>query len=387
MHLGGAERSLIGLLDAFDYEAYEVSLFLYRHEGELLDLIPDQVRVLPQNDRYTHFDTPIVRELFSRHFLFGLSRLFAKIGVFAQRILFRKELDVWATMQATSRSLQWLLPKLEGDYDLAISFLGIPDVLLNRVSARKKAAWNHTDYTRLRPFKAYDRALYRQLDWIVSVSENCTAQFLSVYPEFQEKAITIENILSSRLLTDSLGNEIPEWPGASSWKLLSIGRFSEAKNFDNVPAICRMIREQGPDANWYLIGYGGDEPLIRQKIREYRMDGHVFLLGKKNNPYPYIKACDVYVQPSRYEGKSVAVREAQILGKPVVITAYETSGSQLEDGFDGLIVPMDNRGCAEGIVRLLRDPQKMREVAEHTGARDYTNAEEIEKLYRMMEQE
>lgn len=387
MHLGGAERSLIGLLDAFDYEAYEVSLFLYRHEGELLDLIPDQVRVLPQNDRYTHFDTPIVRELFSRHFLFGLSRLFAKIGVFAQRILFRKELDVWATMQATSRSLQWLLPKLEGDYDLAISFLGIPDVLLNRVSARKKAAWNHTDYTRLRPFKAYDRALYSQLDWIVSVSENCTAQFLSVYPEFQEKAITIENILSSRLLTDSLGNEIPEWPGASSWKLLSIGRFSEAKNFDNVPAICRMIREQGPDANWYLIGYGGDEPLIRQKIREYRMDGHVFLLGKKNNPYPYIKACDVYVQPSRYEGKSVAVREAQILGKPVVITAYETSGSQLEDGFDGLIVPMDNRGCAEGIVRLLRDPQKMREVAEHTGARDYTNAEEIEKLYRMMEQE
>ena len=100
-----------------------------------------------------------------------------------------------------------------------------------------------------------------------------------------------------------------------------------------------MIRA-GLDVYWYIIGFGADEQLIRRKIAECGMDGRVVLLGKKENPYPYIVACDLYVQPSRYEGKCVAVREAQMLGKPVVITNYATSASQLEDGVDGVIVPM-----------------------------------------------
>ena len=95
--------------------------------------------------------------------------------------------------------------------------------------------------------------------------------------------------------------------------------------------------------------------------------------------------CDLYVQPSLLEGKSVAVREAQMLGKPVVITDYATSSSQLEDGVDGVIVPMDNEGCAAGIAALLRDPEKMRQLSETCKARDYSNAQEVEKLYKLME--
>ena len=109
------------------------------------------------------------------------------------------------------------------------------------------------------------------------------------------------------------------------------------------------------------------------------------ILGKKDNPYPYIAACDLYVQPSRYEGKAVTVREAQMLGKPVVITNYATSASQLEDGVDGIVVPMDNEGCAEGIAALLRSPEKMAQLAENCRERDYSNAQEIEKIYSMME--
>ena len=115
------------------------------------------------------------------------------------------------------------------------------------------------------------------------------------------------------------------------------------------------------------------------------MEDRVILLGKKENPYPYIKTCDLYVQPSRYEGKAVTVREAQMLGKPVVITRYATSASQLEDGVDGVIVPMDNEGCAAGIAALLRNPEKMRQLSENCKARDYSNAQEVEKLYKLME--
>ena len=115
------------------------------------------------------------------------------------------------------------------------------------------------------------------------------------------------------------------------------------------------------------------------------MQEHVVILGKRSNPYPYIKACDLYVQPSRYEGKCVTVREAQMLGKPVVITNYATAPSQLEDGVDGVVVPMDNAGCAEGIAQLLRDPQRMDMLSRNCLARDYSNAAEVEKLYKLME--
>ena len=167
--------------------------------------------------------------------------------------------------------------------------------------------------------------------------------------------------------------------------ILSVGRFCDAKNFDNVPDICRRLVADGLDVTWYLIGYGGDEPLIRQKIAKAGMQDRVIILGKKDNPYPYMRACGLYVQPSRYEGKAVTVREAQLLGKPVVITDYVTSGSQLEDGVDGLIVPMDNAGCAAGIAALLRDPARMQRLSENCAKRDYTNGAEVEKIYALME--
>ena len=112
------------------------------------------------------------------------------------------------------------------------------------------------------------------------------------------------------------------------------------------------------------------------------MQEHVIMLGKKENPYPYLKACDIYVQPSRYEGKCVSVIEAQMLHKPVIITNYATSKSQLEDGVDGVIVPMENEKCAEGICRVIKDKELQKTLIENTKKRDYTNAEMVEKLYQ-----
>lgn len=167
-------------------------------------------------------------------------------------------------------------------------------------------------------------------------------------------------------------------------KLLSIGRFCEAKNYDNVPDITRRIIESGCNIKWYIIGYGGDEELIRQKITEAGMQDHVIILGKRTNPYPYIKACDIYVQPSRYEGKSVTVREAQMLCKPVVVTNYPTASSQIQDGVDGVIVPMDNEGCAKGLAEFILDTEKQNKIIDYLKAHDYGNVDEVEKIYRIL---
>ena len=228
--------------------------------------------------------------------------------------------------------------------------------------------------------------IWSAYDHIVSISPDVTKTFLQVFPSLEDKIVEIENILSSEFVRKradetNVDSEMPKEKGRAN--LLSVGRFTDAKNYDNVPDICRLVREQGVDVRWYIIGYG-EEALIRQKIHEAGMEEFVILLGKRTNPYPYMKACDVYAQPSRYEGKSVTVREAQMLCKPVVITNYATAKSQIKDGVDGVIVSKDNEGCASGIADFIRNNQLQNEIINYLHDHDYGNVEEVEKVYRMI---
>lgn len=385
MFIGGAERSLLGLLEAIDYTQYDVSLFLYRHEGEFLAYIPDQVNLLPPMKEYGTFDVPIRSLLFSRRWRFGLARLISKAALKTHCLISGEKKGVWMSMQYTARYLLPLLPEIPGEYDLGVMFLGVADPLIHKVKAQNKVAWCHTDYDTLYPNKEMDCKTYEAVDHVVFVSDACRQKMARFYPALLDKTQVIENVLGERLLLQQAEVSVNDMPRLDDgYILLSIGRFSNAKNFDNVPGICKSLLRAGLDVKWYIIGYGGDEPLIRQRIAEAHMEDHVILLGKKENPYPYIKACDLYVQPSRYEGKCVTVREAQMLGKPVVITRYATSASQLENGVDGVIVPMDNEGCAEGIATLLRDPERMTQLSRACQGRDYSNRQEIDKLYLMM---
>ena len=385
MFIGGAERSLLGLLEAIDYTQYDVSLFLYRHEGEFLAYIPDQVNLLPPMKEYGTFDVPIRSLLFSRRWRFGLARLISKVALKTHCLISGEKKGVWMSMQYTARYLLPLLPEIPGEYDLGVMFLGVADPLIHKVKAKKKVTWCHTDYDTLYPNKGMDRKTYEAVDHVVFVSDACREKMTRFYPALTDKTRVIENILGEKLLLQQAEVPVKDMPHLDDgYRLLSIGRFSEAKNFDNVPNICKSLLDAGLHVKWYLIGYGGDEELIRQKILEAGMEEHVILLGKKENPYPYIKACDLYVQPSRSEGKCVTVREAQTLGKPVVITRYATSASQLEEGVDGVIVPIDNEGCAAGIADLLRDPARMERLSQTCKSRDYSNRQEVEKLYLMM---
>lgn len=386
MHIGGAERSLIGLLSAIDYTKYEVDLLLYRHEGEFLPFLPKKVRLLPYMPQYDTLDQPIKKLLCGKRFLFGLARLFAKVKT---RLYCKKhhiQKTVWVSLQNNTRCVLPLLPKIKGEYDIAIGFLGIHDILVKKVTAKTKLGWIHTDYSKLSPNPKMDMQVYDQLDYIVNVSPECTNLFLKQYPQYDMKAVTVENILSPDFIRRQAALEdaadILDSPDGCK-TICSVGRFTSEKNFDNVPAICKLMLEKGCCVRWYIIGYGTDGRLIEEKIRQYGMERHVILLGKKVNPYPYIKCCDLYVQPSRAEGKAVTVREAQILCRPVAITNFATAKSQLNDGVDGVIVPMDNEGCAQALAGLLSDTKRMRAFSENCARTDYSNRSEIEKIYRL----
>lgn len=375
MELGGIERSLIGLLDAIDYSQYDVDLLLYAHHGPLLDQINNNVNILPEVKELAYLRESFLTKLKNGCYYSAILRVFDEIK---SKFTYVNQDRTWA------RIMDKYVPKLSKKYDLALSFFLPFDLLKLKVDSNKKLGWVHTDYNGDNSNRNELLREYERIDYIAAVSDSCANSFKNIFPMLSSKVITIENILSKSNIQSMAEETIHDIFPNNSINLLSIGRFSDAKNFDNVPEICKKIIEKGLNIKWYIIGYGSDEQLIRDKIAEFNMEDNVIVLGKKENPYPYIKACDAYIQPSRYEGKSVAVREAQILEKPVIITNYATAYSQLKDGYDGIIVPMDNDGCAEGIYKVLTDKKLMEQLSFNCSKNDYTNSKEIEKIYKLI---
>lgn len=390
MELGGAERALLGLLNALDTSRVEVDLFINQHTGEFMPLIPEKIHLLPEKRGYNAIERPMKQILLEGQLGVLCGRLKAKrlhASYHASLTGDAERMDS-SGFQYVADAVQPFLPSLEylGEYDLAISFITPHNIVLNKVKAKKKIAWIHTDYSTIHVNVEKELPVWGGYDHIMSISPDCTRSFLKTFPSLKEKIIEIENILSPdfvRAQADLL--DVTDEMPSTGIRLLSVGRYTHAKNYDNVPDIARRIVEAGcPDLRWYIIGFGSDEALIRQKIAETGMQDHVILLGKKENPYPYIKACDIYVQPSRYEGKSVTVREAQVLCRPVVVTDYPTAKSQISDGIDGVIVPIDNDACASGIVNVIKDKELQNTVSNYLATHDYGNEDEVEKIYRLL---
>ena len=424
LEIGGAERSLIGLLNALDYTKYEVDLFVHAHRGEFMRLIPKQVNLLPEIGAYAAIEKPMVEALKEGHFGVVAARLLAKLQ-YGKYVKKRHPKEGSAIFQYVADCVTPVLPSLKkyGKYDIAISFLTPHNIVRDKVLAKKKLAWIHTDYSTIDVDVEKELPVWASYNKIFAVSEGVKDTFLKTFPTLSNKVDVFENILSESFIREqakaSIDNSqltIHNSDEALNSKLLtlnllSVGRFTEAKNFDNVPDICKRINVQCSMLNyranrtesqvslnsaevppiitegnvqfkvrWFLIGYGGDEPLIRKRIEEAGMQDYCIILGKKENPYPYMAACDVYVQPSRFEGKAVTVREAQILCKPVIIADYTTAHSQVQDGIDGIIIPQSNAEMANAIVTFLQNKQKQQELVTYLKNHRYGNEDEVTKL-------
>lgn len=387
MELGGAEMALLGLLGALDPGRVDVDLFIYSHQGPLMDYIPGHVNLLPEKGPYSVIERPMGEALRRGHLGVVSGRLLAKWRYRNFRKKHPADGDDGAIMQYVGNCVTPVLPKInpEVEYDLCISFLTPHNIGRDKVRAKKRLAWIHTDYSTVSINPDLELPVWNSYDYIASISPEVTRSFLTVFPSLAAKIVDIENMLSSAFVLGRAEEKDVSRELTGDINLLSIGRYCNAKNYDNVPDIAkRMIGHGLVNFKWYIIGFGGSEALIKSKIKEAGMEEHVILLGKKDNPYPYIKACDIYVQPSRYEGKSVTVREAQILGKPVAVTAYPTAPSQINDGVDGVIVPLDNEGCAQGLVRFIADTAQQDRISGYLRTHDYANSTEVEKIYQLI---
>ena len=386
MEIGGVERSLINMLSEFDYKNNNVDLMLYSHSGDFLSLLPKGFNLLPEINEYKTFRQGIGQVFKNRFYGIGCGRVLAKvISSINGKIKKSSEIGYYQMQFMWKYSMKHL-PKLEKKYDVAISYLWPHYFVAEKVSAKKKIAWIHTDFSTIETDIKEDLRIWNKFDNIVAVSEECKNSFLNKYPSLNNKVSVIENITSPEFINKmSQENVEKEISDDKSFKLISVARLSHAKGIDNAVRALKILKDRGlSNIKWYVVGYGGDEEMIRDLIKENNLEDSFILLGKKINPYPYMKACDVYVQPSRYEGKAVTVVEAQILNKPVIITNYTTAQSQLKNGFDGYITELSIEGIADGIEKLYKDEILRNKLMNNCKSSNYGNSHELEKLYKLL---
>lgn len=385
MEVGGVERSLISMLNNFDYDNNEVDLMLYSHTGDFMPFLTDKVNLLNEDKKYATFRKTVGQTLKEGNVSLGITRVLSK-GI-AKIKGKRNNISEYGIYQM---QLMWkyalpFLSKIDKEYDVAISYLWPHYFIAEKVKAKKKIAWIHTDYSIIETDISMDLKMWNKFDYIMAVSEECKNAFLKKYPSLDTKIKVVENITSPDFIRKMAEEDIEEnIKEDKSFKLISVARLSYAKGIDNAVRALKILHDRGlTNIKWYVVGYGGDEEIIKSLIKKNKLEESFILLGKKINPYTYIKFGDIYVQPSRYEGKAVTVGEAQILGKPVIITNYTTAKSQVRENIDGYICELSVEGIADGIEKLYKNKDLRERLADGCVSSDYSNNYELEKLYKI----
>lgn len=350
MELGGIERALLGYFEHIDFDQYEVDVFIHRHTGELMTYIPKTVTVLPEQTAYALLTQPMIKCFKLGYWAIGFARLRAKFQAFKFKLT-NKGQENDSIFQYVAQACNPYLPMMsEKMYDVAISFITPHVFVLDKCNAHKKYAWVHTDYSKVSIDVQSEFATWAAYDKIIAVSALAKKAFDQRFKGLETKTMVIENPLPVQLIQTQSQGIVP--PLSQGINFLTIGRFCYAKAQEQAVAIAYQLIQKGWDLHWYFIGYG-DEHAFWQAVEQFQLHDRIHHLGKLSNPYPYIKACDYYVQASRYEGKAVTVQEAQFLKKTVIISHYATAESQVQEGIDGYIVPQDIPLAVESIHHLL----------------------------------
>jgi glycosyltransferase involved in cell wall biosynthesis len=379
---GGGEKALVNLLGRLDYGRYEVDLFLLDHGGLFMDLLPPEVRVLPWPGRYERFRQPVLRSVLS-------SLRAGDPGLAASRLLYAARSRIGSTASVREQ-YGWrylrraLASAVPGRYDAAVGFLEKTSTYfcVDLVQAERKIGWIHIDYDRLGMDPAFDDPYFGRLDHLVTVSEECAAVLKMRFPRHRDKIRVIHNIVSPGTIRRMAEAETGDLYGRREGEtiIVSAGRLHPQKGFDMAIDACKLLAEQGRRVRWFVLGEGDERERLTKLIRERGLEEQFILLGVKANPYPYMRQADIYVQPSRFEGKPIAVDEAKMLGLPILVTDYRAAGGQIVHGENGLIAAMEPGAIAEGIARLMDDPALTERLRRNLALEPLGTEDEVRKF-------
>ena len=385
----GAEKALLELLKRFTPDRYEVDLYVLLEQGELISQVPGYVNILNRDymaesvlsaEGKKELNKKVFMRLFTHGALFKNIPYLIKnaVAMLGRKKIYPDKL-LWRVMSDSGM-------KLNKSYDMAVAYLegGSAYYVADHVNAKKKAAFVHIAYGNSGYTREMDRDCYEKMDQIFTVSQETRRHFLEFYPEYEKKVQVFHNILD----TDRIAREA-QLPGGFSdsytgIRILTVGRLAYQKAYDIAIPAMKKIREDGYEARWYVLGEGSERNALEKQIAELGLQEDFQLPGAKENLFPYYAQCDLYVHATRFEGKSIAIQEAQTLGCAVIASDCAGNREQIVDGEDGLLCTLTPEGIAEKVEELLDDPKKRERLAAAAKQKMNGQTEEIWKLLNLM---
>lgn len=379
MSIGGSTTSLLSLLQYFDRSKYEVDLALANNNGELQSMLPKGLNILPalMPENLQQLKQKSLRSIVE----YCKAKMYAKKSCNSKNIM----------GQIMSYENVRLSRSLTKKYDIAISFIeNYPLVYVaNNVVADKKITWIHVDYKAAGFIPRFDEKCFSKFDKIVLVSDECKKTFDSEFPKLSEKSMVIENILTAATVNKLAEQNTNIKVSEENLNIVTVCRISFAhKGLDRVVNAFNKLKQQNIRHNlkWYVIGDGVDYNEMARRVKEYNLEDTIFLLGAKTRPLPYVKMMDVFLLPSRYEGKPMAVTEAQMLGIPPVVTNYASAAGQIKSQIDGLIVENTDDAVYDALRYLIQNQNEVIKWKNNLKHENFDNMQEIDKIYRIIEE-
>lgn len=385
----GAETALLALLNSLNPEQVEVSLFVLMGQGELVPELPGYVRVLNKSIQSESVLTAAGRKYMARTMgkamlsrgtiLRKFPYMVSQTAAMVKRGRFSVEKLLWPVLAEGA-------PRLEEEFDLAVAYLegGSAYYVANFVKAKKKTAFIHIDYAQAGYNRKIDGDCYLKFDRIFTVSKEIQEPFLKIYPELAQRMDVFHNILDVQRiyrLSKEPGGFPDDFDGV---KILTVGRLKAQKALDVSIDAMRLLKDSGVKARWYVLGEGDQRAFLENHIRQQGLEQDFILMGAVGNPYPWFAQADLYVHCSRFEGKSIAIQEALLLGCPVVVSDCSGNREQLTDGVNGQLCQLSASEIARTIRQLLADPERMERYRRAASEQGVHQCNELNKLYELL---
>lgn len=389
----GAETALLSLLQTLAREKgealYEISLYVLTGQGEMVSRLPADVRLLNKKYREESVLTAKGRKYLKKTVLKAMFTRATVVKLFPY--LVKNTCAMLGKKRLLPDKLLWRVLSdggmvLPEEYDLAVSYLegGAAYFVADHVKAAKKAAFIHVDYEKAGYTRALDKDCYLAFDKIFTVSDEVREAFLKAYPELPDKTEVFHNILNKEEIVRRAEEGEGFTDGFTGMRLLSVGRLTAQKAFEVSVDAMKRLKDAGKNVRWYVLGEGDQRKKLQEQIDVLGLTEDFILYGAVNNPYPFMKQADIYVHASRFEGKSIAIQEAQILGKPMVVSDCSGNREQVCHGRDGLMCGLTSDSLAENIMLLLEDEALRGKLGAAAAKKNADAAEEIQKLLSML---
>ena len=386
----GAETALIELLKSLDEKEYELSLYVLMGQGEMIDKIPENVKLL--NDHYCK--DSVLSKQGKQAMMKTVWRSFWENGnVFGK---FAYIVRTFSAMRRTGKfqpdKILWRVisdgsPRFEETYDLAVAYLegGSTYYVADHVKAKKKAAFIHIDYESSGYTKGMDRNCFDKMDRIFTVSDEVKKHFLNVYPKYQDKVKVFHNIINQDEIRRKAEEETGFEDHFDGVRLLTVGRLTYQKAYDIAIDAMKLIKDRGYKVRWYILGEGSERPALEKKVKELGLEKEFLMPGAASDPFPYYKQADIYVHATRFEGKSIAIQEAQTLGCAIIASDCNGNREQIVQGKDGLLCQLDPESIAEAVISLVEDRDKRIRLGNAAKEKDIVRKGEIKLLLELMQ--